>query len=451
MRFSTNCELKYFVIRDHIPEERKIVEIEHEEAYISQRQVDEDVRLFGDRPVPLDPEEMDNSVMGLGGPTSDSLDLSRLSFPDHMSYGMDTVEPRDLNGTQETRILQHSSGSSDQLTDGNSLLESLQTKTSTPLDTWLSKLPEVDTASDDIRAVPSPNSQDVEAKEIELFRNIHIKDAEGIQRVDAEKASTANSEIKFSARIFYRNIRDRYPHMAKYLARRLSKANLARAARLGLFRVQKGGGSSEEDSEDEDSEESEDEDSGDSFLSSEKLKPEASPRTVNPEPPLRKVFTDTVTFGRVGQKKYGADRSMSSDSDKISSDGEKMDKNISYWSGKIRVPSSYSSASGSSTVNSSLHGIEKDGKESSPPPSSFSTGTSLRPRTLHDYREPVLELPPPPSSFSTGTSLRSGTLHDYREPVLELPPPPVELGTQQSFTCDICRCTVNVLRRRDWT
>jgi hypothetical protein len=427
MNLSTDCGLKYSVIRDPIPEERKIVEIEDEEAYISQIQVEEDIRIFGDRPIPLDLEETDNPVILLGGSTSNSPDLARLSSRDHLSYGVDSVGPRDLDSTKELKILQDSSGSLDQLTDENAMLDSLQAKKSTPLDAWLSKLPTAGTASDNIPTVPSLDSEDLEAKGIEQFRNVHVKDVESIgqiQGANSERACTGNSqEIIFSARIFYRNIRDRYPHMPKYLARRLAKANIARSDRLGFSRVEQGESSPSEDFEDEDSE--------DSVLNHEKMELEASPETVDPEAVMGKLFestenasldadpftqamdgVDPVNFRTLRQKLQGAARSMFKK--------EEADEDISYWSGEVRLPSPHSSASRSSTMNSSLHGCE-EGK--------------MLPSAC------TWSVLPGSESIDGSTG----------EPVLQLPPPPVELGTRQSFACDICGCTVNALRRRDWT
>ena len=431
MSFSPDCGLKYSIIRDSIAEERKILEIEDEETYISQMQVEEDIRVFGDRPTPVDLEETDNSVTVFGDPTSDSLNLTRLPFLDHLSYGMDSVEPMDMNDVEKLIIIQDNSGNSDKFTDGNELLDSLQAKKLTPLDAWLSQVPAVDTASYKIRTAPASDSEDREAKGIENFRNVHIKDDEGIgqiQKAISDKACTDGpQEIAFGARIFYRNIRDRYPYLSQHLARRLAKANKSRSDRLGLSRIEQGGSSSSDDLEDEDS--------CGSVLEAKKVEPEASARITHPEGVMRKlrISTDNASHDvkftlqklterlksfkrrRLGEEEDGADRPRSPKKGKIDTD-------ISYWSGKIRVPFPHSSASRSSTMNSSLHGSDEGRQKYSRAP----------------------------RSISTGKSSRSGPINDHREPLLALPPPPIELGTQQSFACDICGCTVNVLRRRDW-
>jgi hypothetical protein len=396
------------------------LKIEDEETYISQMQVEEDIRVFGDRPSPLDLEETDNSVTVIGDLVSAPLSLTRLPFPNHLSYGMDSVEPMDVDDVEKIKVTQNNSRSSDNFTAKNEILDSPQAKKLTPLDVWLSRIPVVDTASFTTRSVPASDLEDREAKGIENFRNVHINDQEGIGQIQTdvpEKACTdSHQEIEFSARIFYRNIRDRYPYLSQRLARRFAEANKSRSDRLGLSRIEQGGSSSSDDLEDKVS--------CDSVLDAKKVELEGN--SINNASQDAKLILSKLgerwklaQGKRQGQEEDAADRQRFPKKRKIDTD-------TSYWSGIPRVPSRHSTASRSSTMNSSLHGSNEGSHKGGPVPLQG------------------------PRSFSTGKSSRSGPINDHREPLLALPPPPIELGTQQSFACDICGCTVNVLRRRDW-
>jgi predicted RNA-binding Zn-ribbon protein involved in translation (DUF1610 family) len=74
-----------------------------------------------------------------------------------------------------------------------------------------------------------------ELEEIEIFRNVHIvpnlqdENPIALPKVTA----TGEDELELGARIYYRNIVDRYPLIEHYLARRLAEANWFRAKRLG--------------------------------------------------------------------------------------------------------------------------------------------------------------------------------------------------------------------------
>jgi hypothetical protein len=74
-----------------------------------------------------------------------------------------------------------------------------------------------------------------EMQEIEYFRKIQISTSSDKSQADAQQDSMdmdGNDQIEFGARIYYRNILDRYPRIPQYLARRLAEANLRRAERL---------------------------------------------------------------------------------------------------------------------------------------------------------------------------------------------------------------------------
>lgn len=72
-----------------------------------------------------------------------------------------------------------------------------------------------------------------EVKELKVFRNVHIATTpEPEQSELAVPTVNEMGDLERGARIYYRNITDRYPLLPTYLAHRLAKANHCRAERL---------------------------------------------------------------------------------------------------------------------------------------------------------------------------------------------------------------------------
>lgn len=105
-----------------------------------------------------------------------------------------------------------------------------------PLDAWLnqsaipsSTIPESHPPNDD-----DQNSISREVEEIDVFRSVHIAMAPvpgNEQAVDEFEA------LELGAQIYYRNIRDRYVLLPKWLAHRLAQANHQRSERLRYERL----------------------------------------------------------------------------------------------------------------------------------------------------------------------------------------------------------------------
>ncbi|KAI9864391.1 MAG: hypothetical protein M1813_003311 [Trichoglossum hirsutum] len=179
-------------LEDHF---ERITVLEEDEE-ISKDQAEEDLLLFGSRPKPLDPEEVYSIAaepMELdrlprstkrGAPASDNEELERPA----KSYKRDpdelrTVQPEPPSGTQQT--------------DPQSII-----------------------------------LQALETREIEYFRNVHIKQPPSAPDHRRDEEPDSVEALAFGARIYYRNILDAYPAVPGYLARRLAEANWRRAERL---------------------------------------------------------------------------------------------------------------------------------------------------------------------------------------------------------------------------
>jgi len=372
--------------------------LESEDVRVEQRQVDEDYRIFGERPVPLD-------SIDIGGAEAP---IQKTAF--HELIDNDTLAPE----PEMSKPAMPGQFKLDDLLSGlvNTSTEPLNTEnksgTLVPLDIWLDKVPLYTHLGDDSVTDVTMPIEDNEHDSLECFRRIHIdeeRDGCSITPNEPENARNLN-EVAFSARIFYRNIRDRYPQIPEYLALRLSEANQRRAERLDLCKV--------------------------NFVHLSSSSSESS------EDSIHQFITTPAEAGvsQAGCSNVGAvastlpkSTSLASLPGLLNAKSSPMENNplapkLSYWSGTYRLPGPHSSASGSSNVHSSLHGSAANGMG------------SLGRRSIR--------------SFSTGKSPGSNKTHDVHAPLLSLPPPPVQLGTQESFTCDICGHEVEVLRRRDW-
>lgn len=104
-----------------------------------------------------------------------------------------------------------------------------------PLDSWLnqSAIPSLSATNLEPSRISEKDLIAREAEEIRVFRTVHIvmaTEATGLSvnhTIDEDFASLA-----LGAQIYYRNIKDRYPDIPTFLARRLAEANLDRADRL---------------------------------------------------------------------------------------------------------------------------------------------------------------------------------------------------------------------------
>jgi hypothetical protein len=235
---------------------------------ITEEQIEEDIELFGARHAPMDPEEGlpaafntlqngQDQVMedidhdfGLRPPPSahpasfparvndnPSKDHIRLfKRPKHVRNGkppnLFLPDVKEELSSSETRVLQE-----------NLLDSSLSTlnRGLSPLLSWLDQTAPPKDPNTIHRRRQERMDLQAEAKiqeivDIERLRNVLIIPAShGDQEVlHVQNDGNKEGEMPFGARIYYRNIADRFPKAPKYLARRLAEANWARANRLGF-------------------------------------------------------------------------------------------------------------------------------------------------------------------------------------------------------------------------
>lgn len=182
------------------------------EEDIARQQAEEDLRLYGSRPEP--PE---------------AIEIHETSPSSNLSLG--------LNGSESVAVVDRPTK---MLKRGESKASNYDTVTAmdwnsgaSPLDAWLnqSAIPSTAVALEPLN--PGDSNQDLiaqELEEIKVFRNVHMATAS--ERQNVNEAVNELEALEVGAQIYYRNIRDRYPLLPLYLARRLALANFRRYERL---------------------------------------------------------------------------------------------------------------------------------------------------------------------------------------------------------------------------
>lgn len=200
-----------------------------EDDHVSQDQVEEDIKLFGDREVPQD-FQLNNVKM----PADINQGMSERRFPDTAFNAQFTPPVVDLKSETEAATNDHD------MEDGNLQIRPQGDNSQPPLLSWLAQTeppenPTVIQSQLQEKKMRQEHAKAQEKEDIELFRNIHVVASE---REEDEPAAhtrppiSGENELEFAARIYYRNIIDRYPAIQHYLARRLAEANSYRAQRL---------------------------------------------------------------------------------------------------------------------------------------------------------------------------------------------------------------------------
>ena len=418
---SDTCSLRFSSSSDMENTFRRTAILEEEE--VARRQVAEDLRLFGSRLLPAD---TDASVyMTPPAPKRNAFDLG-VSLDRPHKYRK--TEDRTDCGTTAVTAVDWNTGK-------------------TRIDAWLNQCavplvaPPIRCASREVGwSAESSAATEMEVEEIGVFRNIHIAsspNSRGNGRLSRVADTTADLELR--PMIYYRNILDKYPLLPTYLARRLAKANHARAerlrntdtnswdhkdpvvlqeyksSRLELLHVKESNftllskGSKRPKHE---STEANDEDKVNSRVQRrQKRDCTKSPRESN-GPVSRKPIKGQPSnaYDTAVQQKYA--REWNSRSDHHS-------RPVSdFWSGGKPSPGPATAGSHSSGVN-----------------------TPLRGNGNCDLEDQDLDL----------LSQRSGGSHSgLSKSSSGLPPPPVEIHDQVVFDCDICHKKIQVSRRLEW-
>ena len=187
------------------------------EEDIARQQAEEDLRLYGSRPKPADAVDIGESTQ-LGNP---------IRKRDASAFEVILDRPAKLAKREERKTFDDGAVTAMDWNGGAS-----------PLDAWLnqSAIPSAATVLellDERDSVEHLVAQEVE--EIKVFRSVHLATTSSPK--EKETAVDGFKGLELAAQIYYRNIRDRYPPLPTYLARRLAQANHARSERLRSERL----------------------------------------------------------------------------------------------------------------------------------------------------------------------------------------------------------------------
>ena len=179
---------------------------------IVRRQIEYDMQIYGSMPEPPDTVEVDESTQLANLPPKRNASDFK-SVVNRLAKTSEKDQSKEFNYETLT-VMDWNSGAS-------------------PLDAWLnqSAVPSTTPALDH-QEIVSPESDLLaqEVEEIKVFRNVHMAIAPSPEHDDPPLEPVEG--LDFGARIYYRNIMDRFPVLPKYLARRLAQANCDRAERL---------------------------------------------------------------------------------------------------------------------------------------------------------------------------------------------------------------------------
>lgn len=203
---SGTCLLKFLPTSTGLEDLLSRTNVSEEE--VARQQVEEDLRLYGSRPQPSDAVDLDEAVQ-----------IAALPPKRNASEFQAAVDrPAKVRKKEESKAFNYGTVTAIDWNSGAS-----------PLDAWLNQ-----------SAVPStvvpqgPDQGDEsfaqEAEEIKVFRHVHLT-----IKPESKNGGSVVDEVNgldLAAQIYYRNIRDRYPLLPVYLARRLGQANHERSESL---------------------------------------------------------------------------------------------------------------------------------------------------------------------------------------------------------------------------
>lgn len=214
---SDTCSLAFFSETSELEDAFGRVKVSDEA--VTRQQVEEDMRLYGTRPEPSDV----GSIYDIDENIRRTKPLSKQDAQHvEATTGRSSKMPRRFEDAgPENQVLTamdwHSGAS--------------------PLEAWLnqSAVPIAAANPDDNQrtttAVESQIAQ--EREEIKNFRSVHLMAVQQPSSLDGNLDLDKDfASLRQGAQIYYRNIKDKFPLIPTYLARRLAEANLDRAATL---------------------------------------------------------------------------------------------------------------------------------------------------------------------------------------------------------------------------
>ena len=218
---SGTCSLQCFTGSDDL--DHSLQRLTVSEDAVTHQQAEEDLRLYGSRPVPFNPSdswETDNPF-GLRLPPlkRSASDLEEQGRPPKVSK---------TNGLE--------------LSSHQNVVTAMDWNSGTsPLDSWLNQSAVPSFVPPVVEGVELPSHDALikqEEEEIKAFRRVHINMAPDPPSTNLNmNADEHFAALTLEAQIHYRNIRDKYPLIPSYLASRLAEANVERADRLRQKRL----------------------------------------------------------------------------------------------------------------------------------------------------------------------------------------------------------------------
>ena len=393
-----------------------------EEEEVARRQVAEDLRLFGSRLQPADPVDTDAS----GYMTTPARKRSAFDF------GVSLHRPNKYHKTEDKTDCGTTAVTAVDWNSGKTRIDAWLNQCAVPL-----VVPPIRCASEEANwSAETSAAIEMEAEEIVVFRNIHIASLpHSRDNSKPSRVPDTTSDLELRPMIYYRNILDKYPLLPTFLARRLAKANHARAGRL------QNTDTNSWDQKDPALLENQkwrlkflyDEESKLTLLSEGNKRPRHKSTEANDEEKVnsrvrrrqKRDYADG-SDGPISRKSIKGQPSNAYDTalqqkyarkQKIRSDHHSPPVS-DFWSGGKASPGPATADSHSSGVNSPLRGHDSCNLE-----------------------DQDLDLPSQGSSGSySGLSKCSSGL----------PPPPVEIRDQVLFDCDICHRKILISRRLEW-
>ena len=187
------------------------------EEDIARQQTEEDLRLYGSRPKPADAVDIGESTQ-LGNP---------IPKRDASAFEAMVERPAKLAKREECKTFDDGAVTAMDWNCGASPLDAWLNQSAIPSTATVLELPDQRDSVEDLVA------QEVE--EIKVFRNVHVATTSSPK--EKETAIDGFEGLELAAQIYYRNIRDRYPLLPTYLARRLAQANYERSERFRSERL----------------------------------------------------------------------------------------------------------------------------------------------------------------------------------------------------------------------
>ncbi|KAL8837526.1 MAG: hypothetical protein Q9170_002485 [Blastenia crenularia] len=203
------CSLVFYQQTDHLEDTLNHIIVSEED--VTRQQVEEDMKLYGARLRPFDVDVAYGDTQSFKPPPKRD--------PPHLDAAT-TDRPIKLRNTFEYKDPKHQTLTAVDWNNGTS-----------PMEAWLnqSAIPSIAPRKNDEEPIlTSLAAQELE--EVKVFRSVHVMATPSSAylkdnlNVDGEFAA-----LRSGAQIYHRNIKDKFPQIKPYLARRLAEANLDRA------------------------------------------------------------------------------------------------------------------------------------------------------------------------------------------------------------------------------